>query len=89
VSLPALAIALALLAPGAIPTLADTSTHEGGARIASTAQHLHAGLGVDLDYPIHRYFLWSKSLELELGAAAPQLVRLGGDMARTGPQELQ
>ena len=33
-SLPALAIALALLAPGAIPTLADTSTHEGGARIA-------------------------------------------------------
>jgi alkylation response protein AidB-like acyl-CoA dehydrogenase len=62
---------------------------DGGARIASTAQHLHAGLGVDLDYPIHRYFLWSKSLELELGAAAPQLVRLGGDMARTGPQELQ
>jgi alkylation response protein AidB-like acyl-CoA dehydrogenase len=62
---------------------------EGGARIASTAQHLHAGLGVDLDYPIHRYFLWSKSLELELGAAAPQLVRLGADMARNGPQELQ
>jgi alkylation response protein AidB-like acyl-CoA dehydrogenase len=62
---------------------------DGGAHIASTAQHLHAGLGVDLDYPIHRYFLWSKSLELELGAAAPQLVRLGGDMARTGPQELQ
>ena len=62
---------------------------DGGARIASTAQHLHAGLGVDLDYPIHRYFLWSKSLELELGAATPQLVRLGGDMARTGPQELQ
>jgi alkylation response protein AidB-like acyl-CoA dehydrogenase len=62
---------------------------EGGARIASTAQHVHAGLGVDLDYPIHRYFLWSKSLELELGAATPQLVRLGGDMARTGPQELQ
>ena len=62
---------------------------EGGARIASTAQHLHAGLGVDLDYPIHRYFLWAKSLELELGAAAPQLVRLGGDLARTGPQELQ
>jgi len=61
---------------------------EGGARIASAAQHLHAGLGVDLDYPIHRYFLWSKSLELELGAAMPQLVRLGGDMARTGPQEL-
>jgi alkylation response protein AidB-like acyl-CoA dehydrogenase len=62
---------------------------EGGARITSTAQHVHAGMGVDLDYPIHRYFLWSKSLELELGAATPQLVRLGGDLARTGPQELQ
>jgi len=62
---------------------------EGGARIAGAAQHLHAGLGVDLDYPIHRYFLWSKSLELELGAAAPQLAWIGGDMARTGPQELQ
>ena len=70
-------------------TVAKFWAAEGGARIASTAQHLHAGLGVDLDYPIHRYFLWSKSLELELGAAAPQLVRLGGDMARTGPQELQ
>jgi len=34
VSLPALAIALALLAPGAISTLAETSTHEGAARIA-------------------------------------------------------
>jgi acyl-CoA dehydrogenase len=70
-------------------TVAKFWAAEGGARIASTAQHLHAGLGVDLDYPIHRYFLWSKSLELELGAAAPQLVQLGGDLARTGPQELQ
>jgi alkylation response protein AidB-like acyl-CoA dehydrogenase len=70
-------------------TVAKFWAADGGARIASTAQHLHAGLGVDLEYPIHRYFLWSKSLELELGAAAPQLVRLGGDMARTGPQELQ
>ena len=60
---------------------------EGGARIASTAQHLHAGMGVDLDYPIHRYFIWTKTLELSLGSATPQLVRLGLDMARTGPQE--
>jgi alkylation response protein AidB-like acyl-CoA dehydrogenase len=67
-------------------TVAKFWAADGGARIAST---VHAGLGVDLDYPIHRYFLWAKSLELELGAAAPQLVRLGRDMARTGPQELQ
>ena len=61
---------------------------EAGARIANSAQHLHAGIGVDLDYPIHRYFLWSKHLELTLGGATPQLARLGQDMARTGPKEL-
>lgn len=60
---------------------------EAGARIASACIHLHGGLGSDVDYPIHRYFIWSKALELALGGATPTLVRLGGDMARTGPQE--
>jgi alkylation response protein AidB-like acyl-CoA dehydrogenase len=62
---------------------------EAGARIATGSQHLHGGAGVDRDYPLHRYFLWSKALELTLGSAMPQLARLGRDMARTGPQELQ
>jgi len=48
--------------------------------------HLHGGLGVDVDYPIHRYFLRSKALELALGGATPQLVRLGRDLAETPPQ---
>jgi alkylation response protein AidB-like acyl-CoA dehydrogenase len=61
---------------------------EGGARIAASAQHLHGGIGVDLDYPIHRYFLRSKALELALGGATAQLVRLGRDLAATGPTEL-
>ena len=61
---------------------------EGGARIAAATQHLHGGIGVDLDYPIHRYFLRSKALELALGGAMPQLARLGRDLARTGPAEL-
>jgi alkylation response protein AidB-like acyl-CoA dehydrogenase len=59
---------------------------EAGSRIANSAQHLHGGMGVDRDYPVHRYFLWSKSLELALGGAMPQLARLGSDMARTGPR---
>jgi alkylation response protein AidB-like acyl-CoA dehydrogenase len=59
---------------------------EAGSRIANAALHLHGGIGSDVDYPIHRYFLWSKSLELDLGAAAPQLAWLGRDMARTGPE---
>ena len=60
---------------------------EAGSRIANAALHLHGGLGADVDYPIQRYFLWSRALELELGGAAPQLAWLGKDMARTGPKE--
>ena len=51
--------------------------------------HLHGGIGVDLDYPIHRYFLWAKALELILGGAAPQLSRLGVQMAANPPRDLQ
>lgn len=60
----------------------------GGSRIADTCMHLHAGVGVDVDYPIHRYFLWSKASELALGNAAIQLNRLGADMAANPPQEV-
>jgi alkylation response protein AidB-like acyl-CoA dehydrogenase len=60
---------------------------EAGSKIATATQHLHGGMGVDLDYPIHRYFLNAKSLELALGGATPQLVNLGRDMAATGPRE--
>jgi alkylation response protein AidB-like acyl-CoA dehydrogenase len=59
---------------------------EAGSRIGTATQHLHGGMGVDLDYPIHRYFLWAKQLELELGSATPTLLALGADMARTGPE---
>jgi alkylation response protein AidB-like acyl-CoA dehydrogenase len=61
---------------------------DAGSRITTATQHLHGGMGVDLDYPIHRYFLWAKALELAFGGATPQLLALGGDMARTGPQEV-
>ena len=57
-----------------------------GSRIANASLHLHGGMGADVDYPIQRYFLWSKALELDLGGARPTLARLGRDMARTGPQ---
>jgi len=60
---------------------------DAGSRIANATQHLHGGIGVDRDYAIHRYFLWTRSLELCLGGATPQLARLGRDMARRGPPE--
>jgi alkylation response protein AidB-like acyl-CoA dehydrogenase len=60
---------------------------EGGTHIAHTTQHHHGGIGVDLDYPIHRYFLWSKAMELSLGGAMTHLARLGRSMAQNGPGE--
>lgn len=54
---------------------------EGGSRIGHAALHLHGGLSIDVDYPIHRYFLWLKQLEFTLGAATPQLARLGALIA--------
>lgn len=62
---------------------------EGAQRVVHAAQHLHGGIGVDLDYPIHRYFRWAKVLELTLGGASPSLLRLGASLAsrpaRAGP----
>jgi alkylation response protein AidB-like acyl-CoA dehydrogenase len=50
---------------------------EAGARIAATTQQVHGGMGIDITYPLHRYTLWAKQLELTLGAAPAQLARLG------------
>jgi 3-oxocholest-4-en-26-oyl-CoA dehydrogenase beta subunit len=55
---------------------------EGGQHVAVAAQHLHGGIGVDVDYPLHRYFLWSKHIEVMLGSATEQLARLGARMAQ-------
>jgi acyl-CoA dehydrogenase len=54
---------------------------EGGQRGVHAAQHLHGGMGVDRDYPLHRYFLWGKVIELTLGSATPQLLKLGKILA--------
>jgi acyl-CoA dehydrogenase len=57
---------------------------DGGQRVVHAAQHLHGGMGVDRDYPLHRYFLWAKHLELTLGGATAQLLRLGSLLAGEG-----
>jgi alkylation response protein AidB-like acyl-CoA dehydrogenase len=54
---------------------------EGGQRVVHAAQHLHGGIGVDKDYPLHRYFLWAKALELTLGGATEHLRALGARLA--------
>ena len=45
------------------------------------AQHLHGGIGVDLDYPVHRYFRWAKEIELRLGGGVQHLAPLGAMLA--------
>lgn len=50
---------------------------EAGARVAATAQQVHGGMGIDVTYPLSRYFLWAKQIELSLGSASHQLASLG------------
>ena len=38
-------------------------------RVAYAAQHLHGGVGMDLDYDLHFYFRWAKAMQLNLGPA--------------------
>jgi 3-oxocholest-4-en-26-oyl-CoA dehydrogenase beta subunit len=54
---------------------------ERGQRTVHATQHLHGGMGADISYPIHRYFLWGKQIELLLGGPSAQLARLGAEIA--------
>jgi alkylation response protein AidB-like acyl-CoA dehydrogenase len=54
---------------------------EGGHRVAHAAQHVHGGVGIDVDYELPRYFTWSKQLEFSLGSAQAQLLSLGASLA--------
>jgi acyl-CoA dehydrogenase len=53
---------------------------EAGQRAVHATQHLHGGMGADISYPIHRYFLWGKQIELLLGSPSGQLAKLGSQL---------
>ena len=57
---------------------------EGGSFVSYACQHLHGGIGIDVDYPMHRYFQWSMQNEHTLGAAAAQLSEIGQRIAEKG-----
>jgi alkylation response protein AidB-like acyl-CoA dehydrogenase len=63
--------------PGREAGIAKFWAAEAGARVAATAQQVHGGIGIDITYPLFRYFLWAKHNELTLGSASAQLARLG------------
>ncbi|MGR6914888.1 acyl-CoA dehydrogenase family protein [[Actinomadura] parvosata] len=58
--------------------LALAAYHVSGAfRALYTCQHLHGGLGLDVTYPLHRYFAQARHLSLLLGGADAQLDVIG------------
>jgi acyl-CoA dehydrogenase len=58
-------------------SVASWFASDAGQRAVHATQHLHGGIGADVGFPIHRYFLWGKQLELMLGASSALLARLG------------
>ncbi len=54
---------------------------DGGAFITYAAQHLHGGIGLDNDYPLHRSYLWARHIELLLGSTSRHLERVGAALA--------
>lgn len=56
--------------------IAKAWTSDACQRVAYGAQHLHGGIGMDLDYDLHFYFRLAKVMELSLGAAPYHLAAI-------------
>jgi 3-oxocholest-4-en-26-oyl-CoA dehydrogenase beta subunit len=56
---------------------------DAGHRVAHTIVHVHGGVGIDIDHPVHRYFLAAKQTEFALGGATGQLLKIGRELADT------
>ena len=56
---------------------------DAGHRLAHTIVHIHGGVGIDTDHPVHRYFLAAKQTEFALGGATGALLRIGRELADT------
>ncbi|WP_405855633.1 acyl-CoA/acyl-ACP dehydrogenase [Streptomyces sp. NBC_00090] len=55
---------------------------EAGKRVVHAGQHLHGGMGADLDHPVHRHFLWGRQLDAYLGCGTELLAELGDLLAK-------
>jgi alkylation response protein AidB-like acyl-CoA dehydrogenase len=71
-----------------LPADVDVSTAafwaaDAGHRVAHTTVHVHGGVGIDTDHPVHRYFLAAKQTEFAIGSATGQLLRIGRELADT------
>ncbi|MFE0099153.1 acyl-CoA dehydrogenase family protein [Streptomyces sp. NPDC059009] len=50
---------------------------EAGKRVVHAGQHLHGGMGADVEHPVHRHFLWGRQLDAYLGCGSEVLEELG------------
>ena len=57
------------------------AVQSGNPNASYACQHLHGGVGIDVDYPLHRHFKWAIQIEHELGSAKNHLERLGDRLA--------
>lgn len=55
-------------------------------RVVHSTQHLHGGMGADLTYPIHRFFVRSKELEFSLGGASKVIDIVGQRLVDQAPE---
>jgi len=49
-------------------------------RVAFSAQQLHGGIGVDLDFDLHFYYRRAKAFELKFGTTLQHLESLGSQI---------
>lgn len=54
---------------------------DAGGRVIRSTQHLHGGIGIDLDYPLHQYYTASRRNAIAVGGAHEPLARLGDLLA--------
>ena len=62
-------------------TIAKIWCGDAAHRVSQAAQHCHGGTGVDRDYPLYRYCLAARQIELTLGNSAQLTGQLGEEIA--------
>jgi alkylation response protein AidB-like acyl-CoA dehydrogenase len=59
---------------------------EAGRRAVHAGQHLHGGMGADLEHPVHRHFLWGRQIDAYLGGAGQVIEELGELLVAEGSE---
>ena len=65
---------------GQAAAVAKYWTADSGHKAAHTFLHLHGGIGQDLEYPVHRFFLWAKFCERYMGGVDDLVIDIGDNV---------